>query len=128
MEEHDRIRNNPPKSVVSFDENEMYRSILADITKNGVILKYQDRHALGELAVTLCEMNRLRQELREVGESVVVQGDRNMITKKNPARDALEKLRPAVLRLFSVFQMTPATRGKIFGPTDGNKGDGFDDV
>lgn len=90
MEEHDRIRNNPPKSVVNFDEHEMYRSILADITKNGVTLKYQDRHSLGELAVTLCEMNRLRQELR-TGESMVVQGDRNMITKKNPARDALEK-------------------------------------
>ena len=128
MEEHERIRNHPPKSVVNFDEHEMYRSILADITKNGVTLKYQDRHSLGELAVTLCEMNRLRQELRDVGESMVVQGDRHMITKKNPARDALEKLRPAVLRLLKEFQMTPSSRGKTFGPSEGEVGDGFDNI
>ena len=128
MDEHERIKLNPPKSVVQFEEHEMYRSILADITSNGVVLKYQDRHSLGELAVTLCEMNRLRTELREVGESMLVQGDRHMITKKNPARDALEKLRAPMLRLMKEFQMTPSSRGKTYGPTAGDIDDGFDDV
>lgn len=128
MDENERIKMNPPKSVTTFDENEMYRSLLSDITKNGVVLKYQDRHSLGELAVTLCEMNVLRQDIREKGESLEVQGDRNMVTKKNPSRDALEKLRAPMLRLMKEFQMTPSSRGKTFGPSAGDTGDGFEDI
>lgn len=129
MDVHERIRNNPPKSVVSMDEHEQYWSLLADMVDNGVTLEYQDRVALGELAVSLCEMNRLRQELKEKGESIEVQGDRNVVTKKNPARDALEKLRPAFLRLLKEFKMTPVSRGgKTYGPTSGNTSDGFEDV
>ena len=128
MDEHERIGQNPPKSVVHMDEYEMYWSILNDITNNGVTLKYQDRHSLGELAVTLCEMNRLRNELRDTGESIEVQGDRNVITKKNPARDALEKLRAPVLRLMKEFQMTPSSRGKTYGPSVGTNDDGFNNV
>ena len=109
-------------------EHERYWSILADITNNGVVLKYQDRHALGELAVSLCEMDRLRKELKTNGEALEVQGDRHVITKKNPARDALEKLRAPVLRLLKDFQMTPASRGKTYGPTAGDINDGFHDV
>lgn len=128
MDEVERIRNNPPPSVVDMLEHERYWSILADITNNGVVLKYQDRHALGELAVSLCEMDRLRKELKTNGEAMEVQGDRHVITKKNPARDALEKLRAPVLRLLKDFQMTPASRGKTYGPSVGNTSDGFDDV
>ena len=129
MDVHERIRSNPPKSVVSMEEYEQYWSLLADVTDNGVVLEYQDRVALGELAVSLCEMNRLRHDLKINGESREVQGDRNTVTKKNPARDALEKLRPAVLRLMKEFKMTPNSRGpKTSGPTSGNTSDGFDDV
>jgi phage terminase small subunit len=129
MNVHDRIRANPPKSVVSMEEHEQYWSLLADVTDNGVTLDYQDRVALGELAVSLCEMNRLRQDLKDRGESIEVQGDRNVVTKKNPSRDALEKLRPSVLRLMKEFKMTPNSRGaKTYGPTSGDTSDGFDDV
>ena len=128
MDENEKIKRNPPSSVVTVEEHELYRSILADIVDNGVNLKYQDRHSLGELAVTLCEMNRLRDELREKGEAMVVQGDRHMITKKNPARDALEKLRSPVLRLMKEFQMTPSSRGKTYGPSIGETDDGFEDI
>jgi len=117
MSDIERIKCNPPKSVVDHDEHQMYWSMLEDITSNGVVLKYQDRHTLGELAVTMCEMNRLRNELKDNGESMEVQGDRNMVTKRNPARDALEKLRSPVLRLLKEFQMTPSSRGKTFGST-----------
>lgn len=117
MNDNERIKRNPPKSVIDKDETEMYWSLLEDITTNGVTLKYQDRHTLGELAVSMCEMNRLRDELKTNGESMEVQGDRNVVTKRNPARDALEKLRAPVLRLLKEFQMTPSSRGKTFGST-----------
>lgn len=130
MDVIDRIRLNPPQSVklMGMEEHERYWSILDDITSNGVELSYQDRHALGLLAVSLCEMDRLSKELKEKGESIEVQGDRNIITKKNPARDALEKLRAPVLRLMKEFSMTPQSRGKSFGPNQGNTGDGFDEI
>lgn len=126
----ERIRNNPPPSVRSMgmEEHERYWTLLDDLTNNGVQLKYQDRHALGLLAVSLCEMDRLSKELKEQGESMKVQGDRHIITKKNPARDALEKLRAPTMRLMLQFQMTPNSRSKSYGPEGGNKDDGFDDV
>lgn len=111
-----------------MEEHEMYWSLLKDITDNGVVLQYQDRHLLGELAVSICEMNRLRHELKDKGEAMEVQGDRNKVTKKNPARDALEKLRAPVLRIMKEFKMSPASRGKTYGPASGNTDDGFDDI
>ena len=128
MNANDRIKNNPPKSVVDMDEHNQYWTLLDDITNNGVVLEYQDRHSLGELAVSICEMNRLRHELKDKGESMEVQGDRNVVTKKNPARDALEKLRAPVLRLMKEFKMRPSSRGKTYGPAGGYKNDGFDEV
>lgn len=130
MDDIERIRLNPPPSVtvMGMEEHERYWSILSDITSNGVTLKYQDRHALGLLAVSLCEMDRLSKDLKVNGESMEVQGDRNVVTKKNPSRDALEKLRAPVLRLMKEFQMTPSSRGKTFGPTAGDTGDGFGEI
>lgn len=128
MSEVERIRMNPPKSVVDHEEHEMYWSLLDDITNNGITLKYQDRHALGEFAAMSCEVIRLRAELKENGESMKVQGDRNVVTKRNPARDALEKLRAPLLRMMKEFQMTPSSRGKTYGPQGGNTDDGFNEV
>ena len=124
------IRRNPPSSVRTFEEHEKYKVLYDDITDNDVILQYHDRHALAELAVTMCEMDRLRADLIDNGEWQEVQGDRNKIKKKNPARDALEKIRPAVLRLMKEFKMTPSSRGKTtIGLESGAKTeDGFDEV
>lgn len=129
MSNIDKILDNPPDSVVDFDEHEMYRKIVLDISDNGVVVQYHDRYAIGELATMLCEKNRLCQSLKEEGESRKVQGDRNIVTKKNPARDALEKLRPQILRLMKEFKMTPNSRGKISGAIGGQgNDDGFDEV
>lgn len=128
MSTHDLIRNNPPKSVVDMEEHEMYWSLLNDITNDGTELQYNDRHSLGELAVSICEMNRLRQDLKDRGEQIEVQGDRNTVTKKNASRDALEKLRSPVLRLMKEFKMTPNSRGKTYGGSGTDTGDGFDDI
>lgn len=122
------IKSNPPASVVEMEEHEMYRTLYQDITDNGIVLQYHDRHLLGELAVTLVEMNRLRADLRENGESLELQGDRNMVTKKNPARDALEKLRPAALRIMKAFKMAPDFRGNVLAPPKEKADDGFDEV
>lgn len=128
MNTYDLIRTNPPKSVVDMEEHEMYWSLLDDITNDGTELQYNDRHSLGELAVSICEMNRLRQDLKDRGEQIEVQGDRNTVTKKNASRDALEKLRSPVLRLMKEFKMTPNSRGKTFGVSSTDTGDGFDAI
>lgn len=124
------IKSNPPLSVIEWGEQavDMYGTLYQDITDNGIVLQYQDRHLLGELAVTLVEMNDLRKTLRDDGEMLEVQGDRNVIHKKNPARDALEKARPAALRIMKAFKMAPDFRGKTLAPPAEKTDDGFDEV
>ena len=121
------IRNNPPMSIVTFEQGQMYKTLYDDITENGILLQYHDRHGLGELAAIMCEMNDLRAEIRKDGESMEVQGDRNVVTKKNPARDALEKIRPHQIRLMKEFKMTPNSRKANTGVPEhqGDKDDGF---
>ena len=125
-----QLRNNPPESVSTFEHGQMYKTLYDDMTENGVLLQYHDRYALGELAVINCDMNELRADLRKNGESIEVQGDRNVVTKKNPARDALEKIRPHQIRLMKEFKMTPNSRKANTGvpESQGNKDDGWGDV
>ena len=125
------IREKPPSSVVTWEERDKYRTLYDDITKNGVVLQYHHRHALGELSCMLVEMEHLRKCLREDGEAMTVNGDKgNTVTKRNPARDALDKLRTQSFRLMKEFKMTPMSQGKTLGlPGDGGgMGDGFDDI
>lgn len=124
------IRNNPPDSVVTFAQTQLYKVFYDDLTENGVLLQYHDRHGLGELAVMQDEINTLRADLRDKGEHLNVQGDRNKIMKKNPSRDALEKIRPQFFRLMKEFKMTPQSRGKQVGVVEsgGDKSDGWNDV
>ena len=126
-----RVRDRPPASVCTFEMIDLYKTLYDDITDNGTTVQFVDRHALGELAVTMCEMNTLRKELRENGESQEMQGDRNVVTKKNPAREALQRLYPVLTKLLSEFNMTPKSRGKTFtgkGETSETINDGFEDV
>lgn len=124
------IRDNPPDSVVTDIERLKYETLYDDITKNGVLMQFHHRHALAELAVTLCEIIDLRADIRVNGNSMTVNGDKgNQVTKRNPARDALEKLRPVSLRLMKEFKMTPgSTVGKITGPESGAQDDGWNEV
>lgn len=132
MKEMRSVRENPPASVYERGTVtiQMYRTLYDDIRSSGLELEYQDRHALGELAVSIVEMNELRKLLLDEGEWVEVQGDRNVIRKKNPARDALEKLRPVVTRLMRDFNMTPSSRKAKLGPVTGNPSsdDPFDGI
>ena len=125
------IRANPPDVVRGFMPPKAlmkYRELYDDITSSGLILEYQDRHSLGELAMMIVESDKLRQSLASDGESLEVQGDRNMVTKKNPARDALDKLRPHIHRYYAAFGMMPsARRSKVNQPPHQGKteDDGF---
>ena len=130
-----KIEANPPSCVLNFPRTveavEKYRLLYRDITANGVDLQQVDSHALGNLAVMLVEEEILQDRLYgdDGGETMKVQGDRNIVTKRNPARDALEKLRPQILRLMKEFKMTPGSRRatlKAPGTTeDDNEFDNF---
>lgn len=127
-----KVRDNPPASIVTFEEADTYRTLYDDISSNGVEIEWADRHALGDLAVMIVERNRLANELREKGESYESQGDRNKIERKNPARTAIEKLRPQILALQREFKMTPNSR-KIIGHGNPQTGsnepdDGWSDI
>lgn len=110
------IRENPPACVVSSADYDQYKTLYDDITANGVVLEEVDRHALGELATMLVEMQSLRQNLLTNGEFMEVNGDKgNQVRKRNPSRDAIDKLRNQVKGYFREFKMTPSSRGKVFG-------------
>lgn len=106
------IKKNPPASVVSKEHRKQYNTLYDDISENGTILRYDDRHMLGELAVTLVEMAECREDIAINGRMMTVQGDRNEVTKKNPSVDILLKLQVHVKALFKEFNMSPNTRGK----------------
>lgn len=127
----DEIRERPPSSVSTWEELDKYRTLYDDIINNGVILQYHHRHALGELSCMLVEMEHLRKCLREDGEAMTVNGDKgNTVTKRNPARDALDKLRTQSFRLMKEFKMTPASQGKNIQGQVGSGGsdDGWDEI
>lgn len=123
------IKKFPPKSINTIEKHEMYFQLYDDINSCGKKIEWVDRHALGDLAVMIIERNRLVNELEEKGEGYQSQGDRNIIERKNPARTALEKLRPQILALMREFKMTPASRKVEFSGFAGQeRSDGFEDV
>lgn len=112
------IERDYPTCVANFIEPmraiEKYRELYRDIIGAGTELQYSDRHALGDLAVMIVESEVLRDSLYEVGDAMEVNGDRgNLVTKKNPARDALEKLRPKIHMMMREFKMTPGSRKSV---------------
>lgn len=124
------VRDNPPDTVITNDEYLKYIELYDDITENGIGIQYSHRHSLAELAVQLVEMKALRIDLNNTGETLEVQGDRNVVTKRNPSRDALDKLRTSTARLFREFRMTPnsVTKTGVTIPNKDKTGDGWDDI
>ena len=126
------IRENPPASVVTFEQHELYRQLYDDISDNGVVLQYQDRHALAELAIVTIEIGELRADIAQNGYTLTVSGDRgSTVTKRNPALEVLQKLQPTHIKLLREFKMTPSTRKTsegVVGGGAGGKSDGFDEV
>ena len=121
------IRNNPPASVIGDEELLEYHTLYDDITQNGTILRFDDRHALAELAISLVEMRTCRADIRKHGSMMEMQGDRNIIMKPNPSIATLQKLQVHVKAMFKAFSMTPESRGKSLDIT-GGKPQGEDNV
>lgn len=123
------IRDKPPISINTFWKHEMYLTLHDDINSCGRKLEWVDRHALADLAVMIIERNNLIKELEEKGEGYKSQGDRHVIERKNPARTAIEKLRPQILALMREFKMTPASRKIEFSGLSGQEqDDGFNKI
>ncbi len=59
---------------------------------------------------------------------MTVEGDRALVTKRNPNLDAAQKLYPVILKLMGEFGMTPNSRSKKLNPLIGdNKPSGSSD-
>lgn len=118
-------RDNPPASIVTEDELDMYQTLLDDITASGASLQFEDRHALGELAASLVDMAHCRNVIRE-GTTAQVQGDRNVVTKPKPEVAMLQKLQVHVKAMFREFNLTPNSRGSKGGKGGASgENDGF---
>ena len=113
--------------MVSDEEYQTYCTLHDDITENGGTLKYEDRHALGELAASLVDMAICRKEIR-AGTTSEVQGDRNKVTKPKPEVAMLQKLQVHVKAMFREFNLTPNSRGVKGTPGGGLKDDGFGEI
>lgn len=106
-----------------------YHSMYSKIKDSGLVTDSRDVYALGMLAVNLALVDEATEDLQNNGFHLRVQGDRNMISKKNPALDVLKDAQSNVRAYLREFKMTPATRAKQLDTGNGNSGhDGFDDL
>ena len=113
------IRENPPDTVASYEAQMKYRELYDDLSDGGRVFKYNDRHALGNLACVLVDIRTLRKSLDEEGYWPKVSGDKgNIIRKKSPLADILDKRESQALRLFKEFEMTPSSRGRASASLD----------
>lgn len=116
------VKNNPPASIVTEQEIEMYETLFDDIKASGASIQFEDRHALGELAASLVDMAICREVIRE-GTTMEVQGDRNTVTKPKPEVAMLQKLQVHVKAMFREFNLTPNSRGSKGGKGGAASGD-----
>ncbi len=124
------VRENPPSSIYKPETLEMYQTLYDDITCNGGTIRYDDRHALAELAIVIVDMVRWRKNIDENGDVMEVPGDKgNIITKKNPAVEALFRVQPHYRALLAAFKLTPVARGKhVAGVENGKQEDGWEEI
>lgn len=124
------IRDNPPASIAGQDELKLYQELYDDIVDNGGQLRFDDRYALAELAITLVEMNRCREDIRINGTMMELTGERgNPVTKRNPAVEILQRAQTHAKALFKEFKLTPMSRGRQpAGVENGRAEDGWGEV
>ena len=123
----DTARENPPSSINTDEKLRLYEATYDEITKNGVDIDFQGRHALADLVVMFLDRDNLMVEL-EKGEVIEMATSSGLIEKKNPARTSIEKLRSQILMYYKEFRMTPVSAGTRKGASIGNESDGFDGV
>lgn len=114
------IRDNPPKILRLKRHKDYYCDIIDELRSNNVALKTQDRYPLAIMAVNLVIVEEATKSIQKNGMTIVVQGDRNQVTKQNPAVAAMKDAQNILKALFKEFQMTPASRPKIAAGTGAN--------
>ena len=105
----------PPKFIRTDLQLQYYRDTLQKIKKNGTVLQNVDADGLGMLALNLAIVDECMADIADKGIHIEVQGDRNVVTKKNPAVDMLDKAQSAIRFYLKEFKMTPNSRGKTLG-------------
>lgn len=123
------VMGNYPDFVRTDAQKHYFNVMFAKIKANGTVLNSADKFALGMLALNMALVDSAMQSIDDEGYDKEVQGDRNMIVKKNPACERLDKAQAQVNFYLKEFGMTPNSRPKELTPTD-NSGasDGFDKV
>lgn len=124
------IRNNPPEYIRTERQLHYYRTMYDQIKLNGTVIEKVDSAALGMLAVNLALVDSATAAIQNDGFNIEVQGDRNTITKKNPALDVLKDAQTNVKFYLAQFKMTPASRTKQLSTGSGrtDSSDGFEQV
>ena len=114
------IRENPPAMIRLKAHKDLYQQIYDELTSNNVQLQTQDRYPLALMAINLHIVDLAMKDIKKNGMMIKVQGDRNTITKPNPALNAMKDAQASLKSLFKEFRMTPASRPKMATGTGGN--------
>jgi len=125
------LKESPPDFVCTVEQKQYYEQIIDLLDENGVVLKTQDKFALGTLAINLALIQLCVEEIQENGMTMKVMGDRkSMITKVNPAIALQKDAQTAVRFYYKEFQMSPNSRGNGMSLPGGRKdnSDGFNDL
>lgn len=122
------IRENPPKMIRLKSHKDLYQDLYDELTANNVQLQTQDRYPLAIMAINLYLVDEATKDIRKNGMMITVQGDRNKVTKPNPALNALKDAQAILRGLFKEFRMTPSSRPKTVAGTggDGKSQDGWE--
>ena len=122
------IRENPPKMIRLKSHKDLYQGLYDELTANNVQLQTQDRYPLAIMAINLYLVDEATKDIRKNGMMIKVQGDRHVITKPNPALNALKDAQSILRGLFKEFRMTPSSRPKTVAGTsgDGESKDGWE--
>lgn len=117
------IRDNPPRIIQTEQQLQYYCDIFDELSTNEVQLQTQDRYPLAVMAINMSIIEEAAISIGKDGMTIEVQGDRNVVTKPNPAVAALKDAQNTVRALFKEFRMTPASRPKGGLTGSGKDGD-----
>lgn len=121
------IRENYPDFITTTKQISYYQGTYDKLVENEVVLQTQDSFALGLMAVNLALVDIAMADIELNGVNIEVQGDRNRVTKPNPANNVLKDAQTNLRFLLKEFRMSPNSRGKDLVVNKGVS-DGFDDV
>lgn len=109
------IRENPPRFIITEGQLRYFYELLDALEENKVPLQTQDAFALGTMALNYDAIDEAQRSISDDGMMMEVQGDRNRISKANPAISVLKDAQANVRFYIDKFNMTPQSRGKVLG-------------